>query len=695
LWIREITCPEFRTPSLLTLIANFAKKELGLKMQLPLLSNIVIILALATAVLLVCSRLRIPSIVGFLITGVIAGPSGFHLIQATSDVETLAEIGVVFLLFTIGMEFSFKRLSRLKRTAILGGSLQIGLTILAMFFIALRLGFGFRTAIFLGFLFSLSSTAIVLRTLQDKAQIESPHGSSALAILIFQDVMVVPMMLIIPVLAGGEGAIGKSLLILLAKAIGIILLVIISAQWLIPRLLFQIARTKSPELFMLSIVLVCLAVAWLTSSLGLSLALGAFLAGLIISESEYSYQALSNIYPFRDVFTSFFFISVGMLLDLNFLIQHPVWVILFAFLVLMLKFILASLSVLMIGFPFRTSALTGLALSQVGEFSFILAGAGLSYQLFSGEAYQYFLAISIITMILTPWIIELSPKLADWLGKVPVPKKMSRGFYPLSGISEPERASLKDHLIAIGYGVNGRNVTRAARIAGIKYVIIEMNPETVRQEKAKGENIFYGDATQDAVLIHAGVKTARVAVIAISDPVATRRICANLRRLNSRIHIIARTRYVQEMKPLYQLAADEVVPEEFETAVEIFARVLRKYLIPDNEIEKFIYEIRADNYEMFRSLAKEQLSISDLKLPLADLELRNFRIGKNAPIAGKSLAQVELRKKYGVTVLAIRRDNQINYNPEPDAILYENDIVVLLGKPDKIAGALPIFTGQV
>ncbi len=661
--------------------------------QTGLLSNIVIIMALAVAVLFICSRLHIPSIVGFLITGILAGPSGFRLIKQVSEVQTLAEIGVVFLLFTIGIEFSFQRLSRLKRAALLGGSLQIALTTLAVFFIMTRLGFRSNLSIFTGFLISLSSTAIVLRTLQEKAQVESPHGGAALGILIFQDIAVVPMMLLIPLLAGGDAHLGKSLLVLLAKGIGIVLIVIVAAEWLVPRVLFQIARTKSPELFMLSIVVICLSTAWLTSSLGLSLALGAFLAGLIISESEYSFQALSNIYPFRDVFTSFFFISVGMLLNLNFFSEHLGWTLLFVILVLMIKFSIAAISAALLGFPFRSSVLTGLSLSQVGEFSFILAGAALGSQLLPANIYQYFLAISVLTMILTPWIIDLSPRIADLLAK-PLPKKLSRGWHRFPELEGFDARNLADHLIAIGYGINGKNVTRAARIAGIKYVIIEMNPETVRREKAGGEKIFYGDATQDAVLIHAGIKAARVAVIAISDPVATRRICSNLRRLNPKIHIIARTRYVQEVKPLHQLGADEVVPEEFETAVEIFTRVLRKYLIPHNEIEKFVAEIRSDNYEMFRGLAKKEITFSDLKLSLADLEIRNFRIIQGAPVDGKTLAQMELRKKYGVTVLAIGRDNQIHYNPDPDATLHANDIVILLGKPDRIAAALPLFISQ-
>ena len=259
----------------------------------------------------------------------------------------------------------------------------------------------------------------------------------------------------------------------------------------------------------------------------------------------------------------------------------------------------------------------------------------------------------------------------------------------LSGADKKIRQ--KDHIIIIGFGVNGRNMARSAKIAGIPYVIIEMNPETVRIEKLKGEPIYYGDAIQEAVLEHARIKNARVLVVVISDPTATRGITAMARRLNPKIYIIARTRFLQEMKPLYELGANEVIPEEFETSVEIFTRVLGKYLIPRDEIEKFIAEVRADGYEMFRSLSKESASFSDLKLHLPDVEISIIRVNEGSSLVGKSLAQIELRKKYGVTLLAIRRDAQIISDPGGDTKFCANDILVFLGSPNKIAVITGLF----
>lgn len=658
-------------------------------MGMPLLSDIVIIFGLSIMVLFIFSRLRIPAIVGFLLTGVLAGPYGLGLIKAIHEVEVLAEVGVVLLLFTIGMEFSLKALLRIRKSILLGGSLQVLLTILVTFALASQqIGRTFGESLFIGFLVCLSSTAIVLKLLQEKAEMDSPHGQTSLAILIFQDLIVIPMMLFTPLLAGMGGDIGQSLLILFAKGAGVIVLVIVSAKWIVPQLLYQIARTRSRELFLLTVVVLCFAIAWLTSSVGLSLALGAFLAGLIISESEYSYQALGNILPFRDVFTSFFFVSVGMLLDVGFLVESLPSVLTIVLIILTLKTITAGFTTVLLGFPLRTALLVGLTLAQVGEFSFILARSGLKEGLLGGEIYQLFLAVSVLTMAVTPFISAVAPYVTDSVMRLPVPSRLKSGLYPLE---REKSASKNDHLVIIGFGVSGRNLSRAAAVAGIPHVIVDMNPETVREERNSGKPIFYGDSTQETVLHHAGIEAARVVVVAISDAAATRRTVEIVRRLNPKIQVVARTRFLKEVKPLYDLGANEVVPEEFETSVEIFTRVLKKYLIPRDEIEKLIYEVRSDGYQMFRSISKDSLSLSDLTLSLPDIEISTLRVCEGSPVDGKSLAQVELRKKYGVSILAIRRDERILSNPDADMHLSGNDVVVALGGPDKIAAVIELF----
>ncbi len=661
-------------------------------MALPLLHEIVIIFGLAIVVLFVCYRLHLPTLVGFFLTGVLAGPHGFGLIRGVRDVELLAEIGVVLLLFTIGLEFSLKDLLQIKKAVLVGGSLQVLLTVSVASVMARYIGHPLGPSLLIGFLLSLSSTAIVLKQLQERAEIDSPHGRLALALLIFQDLSIVPMMLFTPLLAGISGQVGQSFLLLMGKGVGIVLLVVVGARWIVPQVLYQIARTRSRELFLLSIVVLCLAIAWLTSGAGLSLALGAFLAGLIISESEYSHQALGSIVPFRDVFTSFFFVSIGMLLDIDFLLQRPGFIAAMTLGVLALKTILAGCAIAFLGFPLRTMLLVGLALSQVGEFSFILSRAGVAYGLIGAEGYQLFLAVSVLTMAVTPFVIAVAPRTADAVTRLPLPRRLKSGLYPVSGITEAhKKESLTDHLIIVGFGVNGRNVARAARVAAIPYVILEVNAATVRRESARGEPILFGDATQEAVLEQGGITQARVLVVAISDPVATRRITAIARRLNPKIHIIARTRFIQEMKPLMDVGADEVIPEEFETSVEIFTRVLMKYLVPREEIERFITEVRADGYEMFRSFSPGSAAFTDVKRHLADVEISTFRVGEKSFLVGKSLAQIELRKKYGVTLLAIRRDSHILSNPGGDTKLCANDVLMILGTPDKIRRIARLF----
>ncbi|MCD6569625.1 MAG: cation:proton antiporter [Deltaproteobacteria bacterium] len=652
-------------------------------MEIPLLNDIIIIFGLSVGVLYTCHQLRIPAIVGFILTGIMAGPHGLGLVNAVHEVEILAELGIGLLLFTIGMEFSFKRLLQIRRPFLMGGSLQVLLTFTASFAIAWKFGQPIGKAIFVGFLVSLSSTAIVLKLLQERAEIDSPHGRIGLGILIFQDIIVVPMMLLIPLLGGATEKLGESLFIFMIKGLGIIVLVIIGAKWIVPQILYQIARTRIRELFLLVVIVICLAVAWLTSMAGLSLALGAFLAGLIISESEYSHQALGNILPFRDVFTSFFFVSIGMLLDIAFLLQHPGAIVLIALGIFVVKTLSAGLATALLGFPLRTTILVGLALSQVGEFSFILSKAGVEYGLLAGAAYQLFLAVTVLTMALTPFIIDLSPRAADLVLRLPVHGRLKSGFYPVEEIKDVGK---RDHLIIIGFGVNGRNLARAARVGGISYVIIEMNPETVRKEKKRGELIYYGDATQEVVLKRADIKDARVVVVAINDPTATRRITDIARRMNPKVYIIVRTRYLQELKPLYELGANEVIPEEFETSVEIFTRVLRKYLVPRDQIEQLISEVRSDSYQMFRSLAKKSPSLLDLDYYLHDVEISALRVGKESLVAGKTVAEIKLRKEYGVTLLAIQRNSQILSNPTGDTQIMAHDMVVVLGTPDKIAG---------
>jgi CPA2 family monovalent cation:H+ antiporter-2 len=652
-------------------------------MEIPLLKEIIIILGLSSIVVLICQRFKIPSIIGFLITGALAGPHGFGLIHAAHEVEMIAEIGIVFLLFTIGIEFSFAHLLRIKRMVLQGGGLQVGLTILLALALDVMIGQEVTAGIFIGFLLALSSTAIVLKLLQERQEMDSPHGKIILGILIFQDLVIVPMMLFTPLIAGKADNIVMALLILALKSVGVGVGVFFTSKWLMPRVLHLVTKTRNNELFLLTIIATCLVVAWLTSSIGLSLSLGAFLAGLIISESEYSHQAMSNILPFRDIFISFFFVSVGMLLDGKFFIGH--WPIILALTlgVILLKFMTGAMAVASLKYPLRTALLSSLALAQVGEFAFVLSRSGLEFGLLTQESYQIFLAVSICTMVFTPLLIGLGPRTVDLVTRIPAVSR--RTTQQKNDHLLPESTHLKDHLIIIGFGLNGKNLARAAKVGGIPYAIIETNPQTVQEYQAKGEHIFYGDATHTIILEHAHVKEARVAVVAISDPAATRRVTVALHRLNPKLFIIVRTRFVAEMEELQKLGASAVIPEEFETSIEIFSIVLQKYLVPQDEIESFTEEVRADGYQMLRSLTSRPNNARDLHL--ADIEISSIRVQAGSPLVGKTLLESELRQRYGVTLLAIRRPNETISNPNAETRFCEDDVLVILGRPSILQDA--------
>jgi len=594
----------------------------------------------------------------------------------------------VALLFTIGLEFSFRNLLQLRRTALLGGSLQVILT----FFIAAAVAQVFDQppgeAILIGFLTALSSTAIVMKLLQDRAEIDTPHGMSTLGILIFQDLIVVPMMLILPLLGDVIRESPESILRLVAEEIGVILLIVVAAKWLVPWALLRVTQTRSRELFLLAIVMIGLAVAWLTQTAGLSLALGAFMAGLVISESEYSHQALGNILPFRDVFTGFFFVSIGMLLDLRYLAANPVEIAWMTSGVVAVKALIATAAALIVGLPLRTALLVGLALCQIGEFSFILAEAGNKYAVFTGNRYQQFLSISVLTMMATPFVFYASPRLSETFSHLPVSKRLKRGRFHGAGVKAFRE---KDHLVIVGFGFNGRNLAQAARAMGIPFAVIEMNPDVVIAERAKDEPIFYGDATQEAVLQHVNICRARSLAVVINDAAATRRITELARRLNPKAYIIVRTRFIQEMGPLKELGANEVIPEEFETSVEIFSRLMATYMLPKDEIEKFAEEIRAGGYEMLRSLSREATACPGIETCLPDVEIRSLRVQGRSEAVGKSLAETQMRKKYGVTLLAVRRGGEITTIPDPDIRFEAQDLLFVVGQPDRIEMVEELF----
>jgi monovalent cation:H+ antiporter-2, CPA2 family len=657
--------------------------------HIPLLEDLLVLLAAAVPIAYLFNRLRLPVLAGFMATGVLIGPYGLGLIRDAHAIEALAEVGIVLLLFTIGLEFSLRRLLGMKRLVFAGGGLQVGLTVGAVAAIAILFGRHFTQALFFGFLFALSSTAIVLKSYVDRAEVDAPHGRAGVGVLLFQDLSIVPMMLLVPML-GGEETSAARVALTLGAAFAAVAAIVLAARVLVPRLLHIVVSLRSPEVFILTVVLLVLGTSWLTSAAGLSLALGAFIAGMVLSESEYSHQIVADILPFRDVFNSIFFISIGMLLSLGAL-WADLWIVLALVGALILGKTLLTLVVLrVLGSPLRVAVTAGIGLAQIGEFSFILARVGVAEGLIGQVDYQRFLAASIISMVATPFLIKFAPAVGYWLharlSPATLPDPSVIGFNP----AEPD---LRGHVIIVGYGLNGRNLARVLRRTGVNYLVLELNAAAVREAASWGEHIIYGDATRREVLRHARVEQARVVVLAISDPSATRRTLWLVRQINPDAHIIARTRYMSEVEELRRLGADDVIPEEFETSVEIFARVLREYGVAREDIGREVEEIRREGYGMLREPGIGAGPTREVAAVLAGASTETLRVQPEAAACGQTIGQLRLRTLTGVTILAVSRGGRAELNPDADSVIQAGDSLVLFGNPGQIDRAIELING--
>ncbi len=659
--------------------------------QLHILRDLAVIFAGSLLVILVFYRLKLPALPGFIVAGILLGPNALGLVSDAKDVEGLAEVGVILLLFTIGIEFSLSRLKEMGRQILVGGFSQMGFTILATLAAGLAFLGGWRVALFLGFLIALSSTAIVLKVMTDKGEIDAPHGRLATGVLIFQDLCVVPIMLVLPFLAGkAEGGV-PGLLIALGKAALVVIVVIIAARTIVPRALSEILKTRSRELFLIAVILIGTLTALGTAAAGASLALGAFLAGLIISESDYGPQALAELIPFRDVFISLFFVAVGMLVQLDVIRDHIVLTLVAVAVIMGGKTLSAAVGPALLGYSGRVALLAGVAVSQIGEFSFVLAKEGRVAGLLPNLLYQQFLGVAVITMLVTPFLLQGGPTILDALEKVAPLDRLLPGFRP-RGLA-PVHEQIKDHVIVAGYGLNGRNLTAALRSIHAPYLIVELNAQTVRKARSEGEPAFYGDATREEILRALGLERARLFVIAISDPSATRRMVRVARELNPKIYIIARTRYVIEIPELTRLGANVVIPEEFETSIEIFSRVLAHYNVPRDEIERLVSEIRASHYQALRPGARPRLTLSGALGAMPQMHVERIVIGPNAPAVGQTIADTGLRSKTGALILAVRRGESDLATPSPDFRLDAGDVLVVVGQPPQIKSAYRVLTG--
>ncbi len=525
--------------------------------EITILKDLVVVLGAGVVVVALLRRLRVPSIAGFILTGVLAGPTALGLVGKSHDVEVLAEVGVILLLFGIGLELSLERIKRLWQAILVGGSIQVGITAVATALIARAFGMETGAAAFLGCVVAVSSTAVVLRGLAARGELETPHGRLAVGILVFQDLCVVPMILAVPLLAGQGGSLG-AVAATMGSALGILVGVLLAASLVVPRLLALVARTRQRDLFVLTVFLVCFGIAWLVSRAGISLALGAFLAGLVVAGSEFRHQAMSDLIPLREILASLFFVSVGMLLDVGAVAADPGPALGLLAAVMAGKFIIILLTALLLRLPLRVAILSAAALSQVGEFSFVLLGAARGTGLLDPALSNNLLTAIILSMLLTPLGLAFGPHLALSASRVGWLNRRLGAEPPGIDTEEPHA----DHVVVAGYGLAGREVCRALRERGVPCLVVDTNADNVREARGAGEYAVLGDVTQDEVLEEVGAEQARLVIVNINDHRATELALRRLREMAPHTPVVVRTQYDMDRDGLLEAGATRVIAAE-------------------------------------------------------------------------------------------------------------------------------------
>lgn len=653
-----------------------------------LLQELVLAYALAVALLMLAARLRVPSIVALIAAGVIAGPSGLSFVTSQENVDVMAEIGVALLLFTAGMEFSLNELRRLWKTIVPGGLAQVGLTMLVTGgLVSLVFGGSLTRIIVVGLFVALSSTAVVLKELARKNLLHAPYGRLSIGVLLLQDIVVIAVLASAPTLIGGvdghaagQSSVGGALLNLAVVGGGVLLLGRVVLPWLL-----RLAASLSREAFSLSVLLASVGTAYLAASLGLSMAAGAFLAGLVLAEGEFSHQVHADVRPLRDLLASLFFISIGMLLDLRSMLPVLPLVLGVAVLIVTCKTAVAASAVAMTGAPLRIAFATGFALAQVGEFSFVLGRAALEGGVIDSQWWQVLLGASVVTMAFTPLMIGAAPDLAAWL---------TRGRALAPATLDDEQQELKDHVVVLGYGVGGQLLARSLDELSVPYVVLELNGATVRAARQRGVNIHYADVSAPEPLHAARIESAAAVVVVISDPDASERAVRAVHAMAPTVPIITRTRYRLEAERLTQAGAALAVAEELEASLEVLSQLLVRLHIPANVVETLV-----DNYRRVlgaptgRSTRTKPLSFDQLPQAVIDAPVSSFRLDDKAWAVGRSLQTIDLRNQTGATVLAVRRSTGGTVtSPDGGFTLAEGDDVFLLGDDSDVLLARGLLT---
>lgn len=645
---------------------------------------------------LLVSILGQPILLGYLIAGLTIGPFGLGLIKEYDEVEIVAQLGVTFLLFSLGVSFSLGELQKVKNISLGGGGLQILLTIVITMIASLGVGLvtSIPSGIFLGELISLSSTAVVLKVLMERNETETLHGQVMLGILIIQDLALGLMLATLPALNQPIEDIGLAVVIALVKIALFALVAVMVGKWLIPPLLRLLAQTESKELFLLGIVAMCLGIALLTGELGLSTEMGAFVAGLMISEVEYSDQTLSYVEPLRDICVAAFFASIGVLINPVFLWNNlPIILGLVAF-VLVIKFLIITPIVVLFRYPLKSAIIAGLGLGQIGEFSFVLAKEGKKFGLISENLYLLILGATAVTLVITPFILRGIPLLFTGIKSIPwLDSLLAKADVPLD---VAENLPYQNHIIVCGYGRVGSNIVRLFQKRNYPVLVIDESEQRIQELREANIPYIYGNAASEAVLEKAGISAAKGMAIALPDPMSTRLCLKRSLKFNPELDLVVRANEEKDIEILYQMGAKEVVQPEFEASLELSTHLFTGLGFPAMGVQQNIQEIRKSHYVNFRSDRSQAKIAAELQEATRTMRSRWYSLPDNSPLIGKSLEKAYIRRLTGVTLMAITRGNQekIEY-PNPETIINGGDSLLLIGEGDELNAFEQLAQGEI
>ena len=636
-----------------------------------LLGDLVFVYAIAVVLLVVGGKLRVPAIVALIAAGVLAGPSVAGIVRDKDEVDLLAEIGIALLLFMAGLDFSIAGLRQFWRGVLVGGALQIGLTgaLVAAAALALSPAAPAGRLLLFALFIALSSTAVVVQELTRRNQVHGPHGRLAIGVLLLQDLIVIGVIVLSPVLAAPSGAIhgaGAILFRLSAVLCGVILI----GRLALPALL-RLVSTTSREAFSVTVLLASIGTAWATSALGLSMAVGAFLAGLVLAESEFSHQIYAEVRPLRDILASLFFISVGLLVEPAALLRALPAVVAIALGILVVKSIAAYAAFTLARVPFRVAVTTAVILAHVGEFSLVLGREGLKAGTISDSDWQILLGAAILTMVATPAMIGAAPGIGAW---------MARRRSPAAAEPEAEIPRARGHVVILGFGAGGRLIARALRHLATPYVVLDLNGTAVRQGIAAGEPIRFADATSAEALDAAGLAEAAALVGVLSDPDASERAVRAARTLSGTIPIIMRARYRIEADRLQAAGATLAVAEELEASLEVLAQLLSRLRMPGNVVEVLLDSYREGAIaEGRRPLRARPVPLGELPSVIEKVPVATHRLADTSWAAGRTLGEVDVRARSGATVMAVKRSGRTRANPGSDFVFEAGDDIYLVG----------------